>query len=135
MLPFALAASAVSLKLIEDCAITSGASVQIDEFDIPFERCQITNFSNIEFATEHSTLVSYAAKFRTLSLDHSLKLTVGNVMSRWILRHLDIHSATVVLNLSPQTRSIDGNVRINRSPGGRLFMSGLSGRGCSTSCA
>lgn len=121
MLPILLT---IGLKLSAFCSSSKkdNSPVQIDEFDIPFDKCSISDFSNIEIQTTYSAIKN--CLFRTLRLDNQLKLTINDVTSGDILTKLDILDSTVTLNISPSIPSstIEGSFRINKINGAHLII-------------
>lgn len=121
MLPIFLV---IAIKLSDFCSSPKNhpSPVQIDEFDIPFDKCSISDFNNIEIQTTYSSIKK--CSFRTLRLDNQLKFTINEVTSGDILTKLDIFDSIVTLNLSPNIPSstIEGSLRINQINGAHLII-------------
>lgn len=115
---------ALCLRLSEFCISPNShtSPVYIDNFDIPFESCEISDFQNIEIKTTYSAIKNY--NHRTLRLDNQLKFTINDVTSGDILTKLDIIDSIVTLNIHPNTPSstIDGDIRINKINGAQLII-------------
>lgn len=115
---------AFALRLSEYCNSPQQYSspVSIDDFDIPFESCSITDFQNIEIKTTYKAIKDY--QHRTLRLDNQLKFTINDVTSGDILTKLDIFDSEVTLNVSPNTPSqtIEGDIRLNRFDSSHLVI-------------
>ncbi|OHT14077.1 hypothetical protein TRFO_15593 [Tritrichomonas foetus] len=98
--------------------------VMINEFDIPFEKCSVQDFSNKNLITNYSIIQNY--HYRTLRLDNKLTLTVNEVTSGDILTIIDVLEATLILNLARNIKTIYGNIRVNKENGAKLIVNGGS---------
>ena len=112
-----------STKLSEFCSKENpGTTVSITEFDIPFQSCQIHDFTNIHISSTYSIVKLYFKTYRSLKVSNGLKLTINNVISGDILDWIDVYDGTLELNLDKNVFEISGNVRVDKQQGGKLIV-------------
>ncbi|OHT08146.1 5'-nucleotidase domain-containing protein [Tritrichomonas foetus] len=110
------------IRLSDFCSDTSSGqtTVHIDNFDIPFSKCQKKNFAGIKIITNYSTIQKY--QHRTLRISNGLHLEVENVTSGDILQKIDVFDATLELKLYDNVDFIDGSLRVNHEDNSQLII-------------